>query len=181
MYLFCLPQCEPRMDSRKILVLIAGTFYIICKKTAWIGTFVKTRNRIILKFQHVHQAISRLYCFAELVHYSCSNYTPLLISLYSTLSSWYRHMQNTMGTSVWSCFCTEELDDSFLGSRTLHFIMPSISIQSGESLHPRNFRVTQRNLFIFTNVGYNLISYTYRISSPCLFLYHVLVASVLPS
>lgn len=79
-------------------------------------------------------------------------YTTPSRNVHNCLGSLRWNKLNTKGTSVWSCFCAEELDDSFPGGRTLHLITLPPCLSRG-SLHPRIHSGDRREIGIFKNGG----------------------------
>ena len=82
-------------------------------------------------------------------------YTLLHQSVHNSLGSWCRHMQNTKRTTVWSWFCTKELDQgfsNFFGPRHIPNVegtMPALESRkikkpSGWYMNHWNVRETRR-------------------------------------
>ena len=80
---------------------------------------------------------NHIYDFANLVHYSCSNYTPLLIRVGTAA---FAHCFGTYRTQreqeFGIVFVQKNWKNSFLVGRNLHFIIPSLLKQSGEQSAP---------------------------------------------
>ena len=127
----CLPHSERRMGSRTIPVSILGTCLHTPRKGLLNWNLCQSISLSIPKIQTLlsQYSPSPHPCGPQpLTMFQL--YTAPFQSVYSDLGSWCRHQQNTMGTSVWNCSYMEEMDDSFLGGSTLHFIIASLFKQS---------------------------------------------------
>jgi len=144
---FLLPAGSPWFTSPLKLTLnlglVDGQFvyqfqehiHIQSQKASWFENFVKGSYFIFLK--HVHLTISHLYGFANLIHYACSNCASILVSVFKVDSihcvgtNRTQHEQKFVVTLILKHWMLQ-----FLGGRSLHFIISSLSKHSGGESTP---------------------------------------------